>query len=416
MEKHQATRLGIVVYDYPKLTEEFVVRTVFLLAQMGYNQRVYSVEHTHDDLIDPDDLDRLQQRTCYLPGRGALYLLSGWTALKLLFRRPRGLFSSCRLFLQLLFTTNRRGQTIAGMLYGQYLAANYLLPNGISHLCCIGSGAAGTLAAAATRASGADLNIFAAAGDLFTQSRSELQIKANCCSFLLVKSEYDRQYLSSIKGVHPRIYTFFPGVNLERYYFPKKIQAPRAPFRMLLVGGLHPKNNLPVILQALALLKERGMAWFFTIVGGTGGEAEFLALAERLGVSDRIRLAGILSPDLLLLEFQRSHMLLAGSRITASGDRHDMPDALVEAMALGIPVVAERNGAIAELIEHEETGLMVEPDHPEELAAAIRLMLEDDITREMIIFKARLKIEGHFSHDRRIADLVDIFEENNLYA
>jgi len=416
MEKNQATRLGIIVYDYPKLTEEFVVRTVRLLAQMGYNQRVYSVQHTHDRLIDPDELERLRQRTCYLPGKGWLIFLSAWTALKLLCLHPSGLFRSLRLFFQLLFAANHRNQTLAGVLYGQYLAVNYLLPYGISHLCCIGSGAAGTLGAVAAQASGADLNIFAAAGDLFTQTQTELLVKANVTSFMLVKSEYDRQYLSAIKGIQPRIYTFFPGVDLEQYSFPKKIRVPKPPYRLLLVGGLNAKNNQPVILEALARLKQQNMDWTFTVVGGKNGEAALLRQAKELGIQDRVRLAGILSPGALLAEFQRSHLLLAGSRITATGDRHDMPDAIVEAMALGIPVVAERNGAIAELLEHEETGLMVEPDHPEELADAIRLMLEDDITREMIIFKARLKIEGHFSHGRRIADLVDIFEENNLYA
>ena len=416
MDQSKSHRLGIVLQEYPKLTDGFVIRSVQLLEQMGYNLRVYALSNPHDAFFRGPDLDRIQQRVRYLPRRVGLLLNLPWALLKLLCLHPLSLFRGIGMFFRLLLVSGRPMVMGKNLLYALFLSSKHLCSRKINCLCCFGSGDMAALAAVAAKLNDAEFIFFASAGDLFTQSAAELLLKANAADFVMVKSEYDRQFLAGIPGINTEVYVFYPGIDLEEYVFPRKLKMPVPPFRLLSVGGMHAKNNLPVMLKALAILRKRGFDVQYTIVGNNHGAPALLRLADELGIRDCLQMTGMIGQERLLAEYRRSHLLLAGSRVSSSGDRHDWPDAVIEAMAMGIPVVAENNGAIGELLENEETGMLVEPDRPEAFADACQLMLEDDIGREMVIFKARLKIEGNFSHGRRITDLVDIFEENGLFA
>jgi glycosyltransferase involved in cell wall biosynthesis len=64
------------------------------------------------------------------------------------------------------------------------------------------------------------------------------------------------------------------------------------------------------------------------------------------------------------------------SRVAADGDRDGIPNVLLEAMAMGLPVVATRVSGIPELVQHRRNGLLVEPDDPAALADAIATLIE----------------------------------------
>ena len=68
--------------------------------------------------------------------------------------------------------------------------------------------------------------------------------------------------------------------------------------------------------------------------------------------------------------------------------------AILESMALGVPVIATRTAGIPEVIEDGETGILVPPAEPAQLADACQSMLKDMESRQLIIVKAKLFIEG----------------------
>ena len=90
---------------------------------------------------------------------------------------------------------------------------------------------------------------------------------------------------------------------------------------------------------------------------------------DRLGIGDRVRLVG---------ERRDVPELLAGADVfVLSSASEGMPVSVLEAMAAGLPVVASRVGGVPELVVDGETGLLVEPGDPDELAAALGRLLAD---------------------------------------
>lgn len=82
----------------------------------------------------------------------------------------------------------------------------------------------------------------------------------------------------------------------------------------------------------------------------------------------------------------------------------------VEAMACGVPVVAADSGGIPEIIRHQRDGLLVPPGDVEKLQAALTSILEDQLLRDRYAQSA-LKRAEHFSLDKHVARMVEIFED-----
>jgi len=128
-------------------------------------------------------------------------------------------------------------------------------------------------------------------------------------------------------------------------------------WRILLVGRLIPKKGIATGLEAFAGFLKTHPGARLTIAGGGPLREVLEARARGLGISRAVDFAGFLSQEALAGEMARSHIYLQPSE-TVGGDREGVPNALIEAMAAGLPPVATRHGGIPEAIEHGSTGLL----------------------------------------------------------
>lgn len=136
-----------------------------------------------------------------------------------------------------------------------------------------------------------------------------------------------------------------------------------------MVGRLGWKKGYPHAIRAAALLRDRVPGVRFDIVGDGDMRAELEALVREAGLADTVRFLG-----------QRRDVpeLMAGFDCYAlSSVIEGMPNALLEAMAAGLPVVTTSAGGSAEVVVHGESGLVVPPADPEALANAIATVLAD---------------------------------------
>ena len=172
-----------------------------------------------------------------------------------------------------------------------------------------------------------------------------------------------------------RVVTVLNGVDLDaaarasddaRPRLRAALSVPREAPLLLAIGTLGRCKGQDVLLHALCLLPD---AVHVAFAGEGGSLLELEALAHRLGVAPRVRFLGARNdvPDLL----RASDLLVHGARWEGFGR------AVAEAMAAGLPVVASSAGGLVELVEHERTGLLVAPDRPAALAAAVRRLIED---------------------------------------
>jgi glycosyltransferase involved in cell wall biosynthesis len=126
-------------------------------------------------------------------------------------------------------------------------------------------------------------------------------------------------------------------------------------------------------------------------------------LAEDLGVQKHVAFVGLRDDVHLLL--RESHVFVHPAIWSEAFGL-----TITEAMASGCPIVASRVGAIPELVNHEEDGLLVRPGDPNELAGALRLLHDDPDLAGRLAKNARRRVELKFSLERCVQDHIDLIE------
>ena len=179
-----------------------------------------------------------------------------------------------------------------------------------------------------------------------------------CC----VTDDLRRRHAHRYRGLDVR--TVHNGIEpLDRTTLPLP-DPPLAPGRLhaVAVGRLTRVKGLGFAIEALARLPA-GHPWQLDLVGEGGVRDELEALVTRLGVADRVTFHG----------FRRDiAALMANADALVMPSLHEgLPYTLLEAMSLGLPVVASDVGGLAEVLQHEETGLLMPVGDVAALATAL---------------------------------------------
>jgi glycosyltransferase involved in cell wall biosynthesis len=92
-------------------------------------------------------------------------------------------------------------------------------------------------------------------------------------------------------------------------------------------------------------------------------------------------------------------LMSAADLLALTSDTEGMPAVVLEAGYLGLPVVATRVGALAECVRHGETGLLIEPNDPREVASSLAALIGDPGRRKSMADAARVHVRRHFTMD-----------------
>jgi glycosyltransferase involved in cell wall biosynthesis len=172
-------------------------------------------------------------------------------------------------------------------------------------------------------------------------------------------------------------------------------------------GHLYPWKGVDVFVRALALAPEiDGL-----IVGGHPGEpdlARVTALARDVGVSDRLEITGIVPPAEVEARLARAAFLVLPNTASAISDRYTSPLKLFEYLRLGRAIVASDLIAIREVLAHEDTALLVQPDDAQALADALRRLAADPALARTLGRRARA-LAGRFTWAARASRLEAAF-------
>jgi glycosyltransferase involved in cell wall biosynthesis len=162
---------------------------------------------------------------------------------------------------------------------------------------------------------------------------------------------------------------------------------------LIAVGRLVEKKGFDVLLRALA----RTTAPLCLDVVGDGPERDRLAgLVAQLGLGGRVRLRGRLTHADLPAAYAAAGVVVVPSRLDRAGDRDGLPNVVLEAMASGRPVIATDVAAVATAVRDGDTGLLVPPDDPDRLAAALdRLAADGGLRRRLGRNGREAAVAGH---------------------
>jgi phosphatidyl-myo-inositol dimannoside synthase len=179
---------------------------------------------------------------------------------------------------------------------------------------------------------------------------------------------------------------------------------------LLSVSRLEPHKGIDTVLRALASLTNGEADVRYAVVGTGEGRREIEALAAELGVAGRVHLlGGVPDADLPAL-YNLADVYVGASRRTALSVE-GFGIAIAEAASAGRPVVAGRSGGIPEAVKNGETGLLVDPESPEEVADSVRRILRDRSLASRLGAAGRREIERYYNWDRVAADLAAIAAE-----
>jgi glycosyltransferase involved in cell wall biosynthesis len=165
------------------------------------------------------------------------------------------------------------------------------------------------------------------------------------------------------------------------------------------VSVLRPAKGIEVLLEAIPRVPDA----HFLIVGDGPKREEWQAIAERLGISNRVHWAG----------YRRDvASFLAGCDVFAHPSLDDaFPTVLLESLAAGVPIVASRVGGIPEIVEEGRIGRLVPAGDSEALANAIREVLTDRDRAEVMRSAARATAARQFSTEAWVDRLSRIYDE-----
>lgn len=175
---------------------------------------------------------------------------------------------------------------------------------------------------------------------------------------------------------------------------------------MMSCGWLKEYKGFHYLLDALAILVERGLDATLDLAGDGPQRAFLEKKAETLGIRDRVTFHGFVGHERLAELYRSSDVFALPSIVMGSYGRQDViPNVLAEAMAVGLPVVGSRIGGVAELIDDGESGLIVQERDAVALADALERIWEDRSLANRLSAKGREKVERIWNREKNLAEL-----------
>ena len=228
--------------------------------------------------------------------------------------------------------------------------------------------------------------------------------KLSEAKFVVTCTRFNQEYLASVPGGRD-VRCIYHGVEVGRLR-ADPAAAPRARPLVLSIGQLKEKKGFRYLIEACRILADRGIEFDCQIVGEGPLRSELEYQIARSSLGDRVSLTGALPHDLVLERFDEAAVFALACVTGANGDRDGIPNVILEAMAMQLPVVSTRHSGIPEAVEDGESGLLVPPGDPGAFADALEVLLGDPAMRDRYGRRGRTVVEERFDVDRNAQALL----------
>ena len=189
------------------------------------------------------------------------------------------------------------------------------------------------------------------------------------------------------------------GIDPPNSHGAAPVSMPRRP-RLVCVARLSPEKGHAGLLQAFAELVRDGVDVELELLGDGPESARIEAQIQQLELEGRVKMRGQVAEDVALAAMSNATAVVLASFMEG------LPVVLMEALALGVPVVAPCVAGIPELVEHGVSGLTFPPGDWSKLAAALKQMLADPELRQRLAAEGKRRVEAEFFVERSINPLL----------
>ncbi|MEM2241049.1 MAG: glycosyltransferase family 4 protein [Candidatus Bathyarchaeia archaeon] len=222
---------------------------------------------------------------------------------------------------------------------------------------------------------------------------------------ILVEDKYTYKLLIKLGISREKISLLpYPGIKIEVFRKAHPINALKDKLIILHHGRLVPKRGLKNLIEAMPKVIG-GFPEATLIIAGEGPEKTRLRkLAENLGLAQHVRFIGLAPYELIPALVKSSTIVVNPSLVEGHSS------SVIEAMAASKPVIATKVGGITDIIRDGETGILIEPENPDQIAEAIMKLLKNPKMMEAIGERASKKAE-EFSIENLAKKEAQIYQE-----
>jgi len=406
--------LGLILKGYPRISETFISNEILLLEQLGFSIHLFSMRQPRENFSHAS-VKGIKAKVDYLPETLLIPLPRFlYYNFRLAAKQPRRYLSTVKSAVRR-FRRTRRLATFKHLLQAGYLVEHLLPGSGVSHLHAHFAHSPTSVALFACQLIGIPYSFTAHAKDIYTSHSEQLHEKIVQARFVVTCTEYNKQRLAEIsRGAGVPLFRIYHGIDTDLFNGTIEQKVPSPPFNILTVARLTAKKGLPTVYRALRRLHDQGVLFRHTLIGNGEDRKKILALINDLGLGPLTSWLGTQPHGVVMEHYRRADLFVLGCEVAANGDRDGIPNVFLECMAMGVPIVATRVSAIPELLADRETGLLVPPRAPEDMARAMSRLLSDLELRRQIVASARRHVRHNFNNKVLINALAGLFKAQGL--
>lgn len=422
--------IGYIPKGFPRISETFVANEILELERLGLRIEVFSLINPAEHGVQPS-ARAVRAPVHYVPEhvvRSLHRVLPAHVAFA--GKHPRVYWKTLGRALRRAW---QRRSMASLRRFGQagFLVERLLGDRNISHFHAHFCHGPTTVAMFVRWLTGATFSFTAHAKDLYTTAPEALREKMREAEFVLTCTEANRAYLEQIGGDVASVHRIYHGIDVQRFTPGDAEESAGAVARerasidtrvqsmavedagvplVMSVGRLVPKKGHDVFLRACAILRDRGVRFRGVIHGEGPQRGELEALRRELRLDELVQLPGRILQDDLVARYREAAVFALACQVLRNGDRDGLPNVLIEALAMRVPVVSTNISGVPELIEHGVHGVLVEPRAPAQMADGIERLLGDRDLGRRLASAGRQRVLAEFDTRRNTRHVLELFE------
>lgn len=403
-------KVAYLLLRFPHLTETFILREMVLLRRLGLGVHVFSLIPPLPTHVVHKQVQEMMPYSHYSP-----FLLSARLILAqfyFLFRSPmrymralfRAIWQACpepRALLRVLMTFPKSVYFARQMqdLGIDHIHAHFVWTNGIA-------------ARIASDLTGITFSLHPHAWGLFMRDQKSVRRQLELATGIVTVSEYHRQYIADLcpRWSPAEIRVVHYGLDPTEFA-PAHVPPEDGVVRIISVGSLFEKKGHGYLIDACAQLAERRIPFRCSIVGDGSVRSALQARIDQHNLGDRVSLLGAKTQAEVKDLYRHSDIFALACVVARSGDCDGMPNVLLEAMSMQIPVITTPVAGIPELVHDGETGLLVPERDAHALARAMERLINDESLRHEMGRRGREAVLAGFDIHQTAAQLAAVFHE-----
>jgi glycosyltransferase involved in cell wall biosynthesis len=398
----ETLKIAYLITTYPHTSYTFIRRELVALEENGLEAERFTLRLLRED-SEGEEIARERRNTRCLLSVGALGLLAA--LLKATFARPLRFARGARLAIRVGWRSNRGLLVHLIYLAEACVLRGWLVESGARHLHAHFGTNSTTVAMLCRELGGPPYSFTVHGPDEFDMPRSiALGEKIRRATFVVAISRFARGQLYRWvdPADWPKIQLIHCGVD-RVFLSAHRVAIPDSP-RFVCVGRIAGQKGHLLLIRAVARLAAEGIGLQLVLVGDGPMRADVERLIDELGVRQRVRITGFVGSDEVRREILEARALVVSS--LAEG----LPVVIMEALALGRPVVSTNVAGIPELVRPGVSGWLVPPGSVDDLAEAMREALATPVAEleRMGREGSRLVAESHDSalEGGKLAELI----------